>query len=109
MVGGDRSESTGNTSGSELVVQHVYGVREGQHGGSAVCIGSLVGRERKQEAARTRNYAGIEEGKVVTTFRFGLVVGRRAQSGSPPRVNQRGEGGEERVPRPLTHPISSIY
>ena len=37
-------EHTGDTAGREVVVQRVHGVREGEHGGSTMGVGSLVGR-----------------------------------------------------------------
>ena len=41
-VSGYGSEPAGDTAGGKVVVQCVYGVCEGKHGGSPVGIGSLV-------------------------------------------------------------------
>lgn len=54
-AGGDWGESTGDTAKGEVIVQRIYGVRKGEHRGSAVGVVSLVGLEGEQEAAGTRN------------------------------------------------------
>lgn len=60
------------TGASTLVVSGEEGRRpahfwctRGVHGGSAMCFGILLGREREQEEARTRNLVRIEEGGVL--------------------------------------------
>lgn len=47
-------EPTGDTAGRQVVVQRVYGVREGKQGGSAMGVKCLVGNEWEQEAAKSR-------------------------------------------------------
>ena len=47
QVSGYGSELAGDTSGRKVVIQCIYSVCEGKHGGPPVGIGSLVRGERK--------------------------------------------------------------
>lgn len=51
----DEGESIDDSAGDGVAFQRDFGVREGEHGGSAMGVRNLVEKERNQETARIRN------------------------------------------------------
>lgn len=100
-------EPAGDTAGREVVVQCICGVGEGEHRGSGMDVESLVGRERKQDRSRSRNYVGAIGGSAA--FHWGMVSGERRSV-----VVSRGQSERERMLKgecqtPLTYPASPGY